>query len=339
MPAEGDTRQQKVKLGQRLYALGDGKVGELRDSSAARSDPATLRQHLADDGYLFLRGVIPQDVVQQGRLTVLKHLDAQDLVDRSHPLQEAVAKGSHNGDQGRVKGTENLIRTEEFLAVVEHPALFSLLADLRGEPCSTLDYKWLRAVKPGESSGFHMDWVYMGRGSSNLLTCWIPFCDVPLDKGGLALLRGSHRSDGYKRVRDTYGELDLDRDDVGGTGWFTEDPEEALHFGGCFDTAHFHPGDVVLFPMKTMHGSSVNQTDRWRISADVRFQPKSDPLDLRWIFDADGAIQGLQSRWVVHRDDKKIFPRTIEDAKRDWGIHWQDLKETEEPPEKRMRQE
>ena len=32
---------------------------------------------------------------------------------------------------------------------------------------------------------------------------------------------------GFEILRRTYGELDLDENDIGGTGWFSEDPEEA----------------------------------------------------------------------------------------------------------------
>jgi len=314
----------KVKLGEHVYSVGSGKLGELRDSTALRNEPAALRERLREDGYIFLRGVVPQDTMTGGRELVLRHLEAQSLIDSQYPLEDAVVAGQHGGDQGRVKGTEDLIRTPEFLAVVEHTNLFKLFDDIFGAPSATFDFKWLRAVQPGESSGFHMDSVYMHRGSPNLLTCWLPFCDVPWDLGGLTVLSESHNCDGYKRIRDTYGELDLDRDEVGGTGWFTEDPEEALHFGGRFKTAHFAPGDVVLFPMKTLHGSSVNTTNRWRISCDVRFQPKDEPIDSRWIRDSAGEINGLKSRWSEHRNDKLVFPKTMEDAKREWDVHWRD---------------
>ena len=31
---------------------------------------------------------------------------------------------------------------------------------------------------------------------------------------------------GFEQFRQTYGKLDLDEADIGGTGWFTEDPDE-----------------------------------------------------------------------------------------------------------------
>ena len=49
--------------------------------------------------------------------------------------------------------------------------------------------------------------------------------------GVLAMLEGSHRLDrsvhnGYTKLQNTYANLDVDRDRLQGTGWFTEDPME-----------------------------------------------------------------------------------------------------------------
>ena len=45
---------------------------------------------------------------------------------------------------------------------------------LFGEEPTTFKYKWLRSMHSEGFTGIHVDWVYMGRGSRNLLTCWIP---------------------------------------------------------------------------------------------------------------------------------------------------------------------
>jgi ectoine hydroxylase-related dioxygenase (phytanoyl-CoA dioxygenase family) len=41
-------------------------------------------------------------------------------------------------------------------------------------------------------TGCHMDAVYMGRGTQNLVTCWIPFMEIPIEKGVLAVCPGSN---------------------------------------------------------------------------------------------------------------------------------------------------
>jgi len=313
-----------VKLGAHQYPIGAcQQLGELRDSSDVRGQPDVLRSRLQEDGYVFLRGVIPKEDVARARGEVLGVLDEDGLLDKGHPKEEGVVAGDHDGDQGMIKGLaeSGIIYRPSFQCATNNDALFDFFAKFFGEEVTTFDYKWVRAVKPGESSGFHMDSVYMARGSRDLVTCWIPLMEVPWEMGGLAVVPGSNHLENYKTMRETYGELDLDKDDVGGTGWFSADPEEVLKYGSRFETAHFMPGDIVFFTLKTVHGSAVNQSNRWRMSVDVRFQPASHPIDERWFKDPkDQEIKGLKSRWSLHRNDPAIFPKTMQDAKKEWGL-------------------
>lgn len=77
-------------------------------------------------------------------------------------------------------------------------------------------------------AGAHVDNVYMGRGTSNLLTIWTPFGENPLEMGTLALVQSSHRLDQFKRFQATYGSCDLEAQNVEGSGWFTQDPQEII---------------------------------------------------------------------------------------------------------------
>jgi len=308
---------------QHKYRLGSSQLGTLHDSSmeARLGNFTKLRENLERDGYIYVRGLLPKKQVETARHAVLKHLRDQGLLAANAPWEEGMIGATPDSDQGRLTGAEALCRGPEILDCLEHDALREFFSKLFGG-CDVLtyDYKWLRTVKQGESTGFHMDTVYMGPETSSLLTCWIPVMAVPLDLGGLAVCRGSHREEGFSQVRETYGALNLDTGDVGGTGWFSEDPDEVASYGGHWETAEFEAGDVVVFGMHTMHGSCVNQTGRWRISFDVRWQPKHEAVDQRWMLNANGDCPGLQGRWNLHRNDRREFPRTIEMAKRDWGL-------------------
>ena len=46
------------------------------------------------------------------------------------------------------------------------------------EDVITTGYKWLRAVAKGEFTGVHTDRVFLGRGSSRVLTAWLPLGKV-----------------------------------------------------------------------------------------------------------------------------------------------------------------
>ena len=47
-------------------------------------------------------------------------------------------------------------------------------------------------------------------------------------------------------------------------------------------TCDFSAGDVVIFGMGLVHGSTANLTSRVRMSCDVRWQPAADPVDERY---------------------------------------------------------
>lgn len=312
-----------VQVGHRKYELGSTKLGRMRDSSRLAQQGAweDLRKRFREDGYVFVRGLLPAASVRTAKMQVLKFLEAQGLLAEGTSIEEGHIGGTHTADQGRLRNADQLCETSEIQQFAQHEALQSFCEGLFGRKAVTYDNKWLRCVNTGESSGFHMDTVYMGKNKTpSLVTCWLPMMEVPAELGGLVVSSGSSSNAGFAAVRDTYGAYDVDDDDISGTGWLTEDPEEVARYGGQLQTDEFQPGDVVLFSMHTMHGSAVNQTRRWRISMDVRWQPEDEFADPRWFFDDAGTIPGMKGRWVLGRNDPKEFPRTMEMAKRDWGL-------------------
>ena len=64
--------------------------------------------------------------------------------------------------------------------------------------------------------------------------------------------------------------------------------------------------------MFTMHGSTNNTTDRWRLSCDTRFHPAADPVDERWIGEHPKA------HYAWHSDPTKMKP--MQKARAEWGV-------------------
>lgn len=147
--------------------------------------------------------------------------------------------------------------------MLEAPALFALAATLLGveaERVVTTSFKWLRAVAPGEFTGVHADVVYVGGGTHNILTVWIPMgarlkhllptllrshgrprCphsqragsrshrlprplagDVPVELGGLLVCHGSHRLRSYAALREGYFASRIQADGTH-SGWIADD--------------------------------------------------------------------------------------------------------------------
>ena len=295
--------KRQIRFGYRDLEFPGSEMGQLQESQALLGDAAALRRRLLDDGYLLLRGLIPREVVLRARETVLRHMAAHDAFAPDTPLLQGVMpKG---GKTVPLMGRRNITHHPDVIAALEHNALYDLFASLFDEPALTFPYKWLRAVGNEQYTAAHYDFVYMGRGSRNLRTVWIPFGDPRITQGTLAVCRGSHNLPGFARIRDTYGRMDVDRDGV--EGWFERDPMDIVErFGGQWLGADYRAGDVIIFGMHTMHASTTNLTNRYRLSCDVRFQPASEPVDERWKRNGRGHYRETE--------------RDMASARAEWGV-------------------
>src|ERR1041385_6167942 len=231
----------KLTMGKRELELPGKYLAELREANALLGDMTALWGRMEEDGYLLIRGLFDREDVLAARRQLVEVLDREGALDRSFPLMDAVV--AHGQTGGFRDGDNDLTHSPAFRRLVESmPVMGFFERFLGGEPL-TYDYKWLRIVGPGSNTGAHYDVVYMGRGTHNLFTCWTPLGDVPYELGPLAILAGSHRFD---RVRETYGEMDADRDHV--TGWFETDPIAlVVKYGGRWLTTEFEMGDALIF--------------------------------------------------------------------------------------------
>ena len=281
----------KIRFGYRNIAFPSVQLGELQESQSLLGDASALKNRLAEDGYLFLRSLINRDAVLKARGAVLAHMKAHHALLPDTPLLEGVMPPGGRGV--RMMGRKGIAHHPDVLSVLESPALFTLFEGLFGEAALTFPYKWLRAVGNEQYTAAHCDFVYMGQGSDRLYTVWIPFGDLPIEHGTLAICSGSHILESYARIRDTYGRMDVDRDGI--EGWFERDPMELVEkFGGQWLASDYRAGDVILFGMHTMHASTTNTSHRFRLSCDVRYQPASDPVDKRWRKDGTGHYNPTQ---------------------------------------------
>lgn len=297
----------KVKIGQRELEMGGKYLTELRSSNDIWDDTEALRTRLREDGYLLIRGFHDRERVLSARMEFLQKLRAMGRLDPDAPLEEGMISRENKGAMWGGGAEELKAEFPRFLEVVEHPSVMNFFDRLLDGESTTYDYKWPRAVPRGGNTGAHYDVVYMGRGTKNVYTMWTPYGDTPLELGTLAMCLGSQHFDKIKR---TYGEMDVDRDNVA-TGWFSEDPVEIVDtYGGQWATTEFEAGDVIIFGMYMMHTSLNNTTNRYRISSDTRYQLASEPIDERWI----GRKPKGHYAWG------KTPQKTVADARKEWGV-------------------
>lgn len=286
------------------------KLGELSDSSGLLNDIAALKKRMEKDGYLLLRDFIGRETVLNARASIVHFLDDRSALVKGEPPLEAVMP--RTGKEVRMTGQTAVTHDQDCLALFENEKLFDFFQKFFGQKAVTYDYKWLRAVGNENFTGCHYDVVYMGRGSANVHTVWIPVGEIPVSQGTLAICEGSHNLKSFEKLRKTYGGLDVDRDRVK-DGWFSSDPYEITEkFGGRWLTTDFHPGDVLIFGLYTLHASTTNLTDRFRISCDIRFQPAGEPLDERW------AGKDPKGHYAWGKDERPERP--ITELRKEWGI-------------------
>ena len=269
--------------------------GELRPANELLTDPLALRGRMAEDGYLFLRDYLNREQLSAARQFVLDRLAEHGLLDEQFPREVAVTK---TGATGLWAPTELAMQNPALRQVLYTGPMLTLYERLLGGAVRHYDFTWFRAIPGGASGTYpHCDVVYMGRGTFNLYTSWTPIGDIPRDLGGLMILEGSHR---HREKLRHYLQRDVDeyctnRPDgteiaTGRKQWqdwdgrLSSDPVSLREkLGGRWLTADFQMGDVLIFGMATVHASLDNQTNRFRLSSDSRYQLASEPVDERWI--------------------------------------------------------
>ena len=281
---------------------------ELQDSTPLLYNPAALRAQLEEDGYLYLRGLHDPAAVLQTRREILERLAFLGHLDPSAPLMDGIAsaKGKENATSS-VKGNDGL-KTAGLRSLVYGERIMDFYARFLGGKALSYNFQWLRAAAPGAGTPIHADLPYMGRGTQQIYTLWTPIGRLTPEMGPLALCLGSHR---WNKIRETYTASDVDRDRIPGV--FTTDPAELVDkFGGRWATTTFEPGDAVILSMQLLHGSLSNQSDRYRISCDTRFQRADEPIDNRWAGEAPAGHEVLWS------DNPQLEP--LEVSRKRWGV-------------------
>lgn len=249
---------------------------------------------MKDEGYLYLPGFFDRELILAARVSLTDRLAGQGFL---HPDRRPVDGIAHPDPEKRTAFKPDLTENNAAIdRVVFGPEIFSFYEKLFGETVRAFDYKWLRAIGPGFGTPAHCDWVYMSRGTPHLLTCWIPYGDVPLEVGGLLMLERSHLQ--AERIKnylstdvDSYCENRPKDTALALAGrWSQRDwlsarsdtlPEK---FWTRWLTAReWRMGDLLTFNMQMIHGSLDNSTDRIRLSSDTRYQRASEPADERWI--------------------------------------------------------
>ena len=263
-------------------AVPDALIGEMTDSADLLERPQALRERLAEDGYLYLKGVLPPVLIDQARHEVLGRLEQVGEV--LPPAQQAIFSGTSR----RVELVPDLgafwksVSEGAHLRALSHGTTMNrIMALLFGVPVRPQDYIFLRAGVRGRATGLHFDYPFFTRAHDQVCTVWLPIGNVPVDEGPLMVVEGSHR---YRDLIDAMIGFDVSRDTSRKAAFSQDAVTFARERGTRLLTRNFEAGDLAVFGMYTAHGSLENHSpiNRVRLSCDVRWQPASLPVDERY---------------------------------------------------------
>ncbi|HEY3341758.1 MAG TPA: phytanoyl-CoA dioxygenase family protein [Anaerolineae bacterium] len=236
---------------------------EFEETSADVGQPLVLRERIWRDGYLFLRGLIPSDVVHELYSAILSVCRAKGWAD---------AQGRAVGEP-RVEGSQeffdvyHVVQTlEPFHAFAHRAEIVEVVRALVQEPVLVHPRNIARISFPNATfftTPAHQDFVHI-QATPETYTAWIPLNDCPQTLGGLAVLAGSHRL-GLLPVHKASG--------AGGLGVETDG------LGLEWHTTDYRAGDVLFFHSMLVHKALPNLTpDHLRLSVDYRYQGVSQPI-------------------------------------------------------------
>jgi ectoine hydroxylase-related dioxygenase (phytanoyl-CoA dioxygenase family) len=249
------------------------------DSMPLIGDPAQLRDRADNDGFLFFRGLLPDDLVLAMRRAVLDFATKAAWLDSTARVEEGRAlPGKRIGyyeDPDWVNLQVHVQNGTEMWALGDAEAIHRVLNRVENRSSylclSTANTCRVFSPHPDMATQPHQDAHYV-RTMGSFWTVWIPLGDCPRRLGPLALLAGSHH--GGLREHGGVGIVD------GGVAV----PDDTV-----WSTTDFLCGDAVLFRSHTLHRSLPNRSgDQLRLSADFRYGFWDEPTAADWRADSFG---------------------------------------------------
>jgi hypothetical protein len=233
----------------------------IEDAAPLMASPERLQCMAARDGFLFFRGLLPQDLVLALRRAVLDYAGLLGWLDADSPVGEARARpGKRIGnfrDPDWISLQAHIQTRPEMWALGDCAAIHRVLqavGDGSRWCLSTANICRIFSPHPDMATPPHQDANYI-RTMADFWTMWIPLGDCPRELGPIALLAGSHLAG----LREHLGQGLVDSGVLA--------PDDVV-----WSTTDFCCGDALLFRPHTLHRSLPNHSpDTLRLSADFRY--------------------------------------------------------------------
>lgn len=189
--------------------LDTSNVGLLQPTYPQTTSLEEMRRRLSEDGYLFVKGILPREDVLEARKKYFEALACTGLLKPgTQPVEGIFDSAKDSADYPGIgtggKGTGKA-QSDKFLELAhkahgeewyaetfcKHPALIDFLKKLSGwgENMWNLERTILRNNVPGNKAvGVHYDLIFLRHGNDSVMTAWVPMGDVKVEGGGLIYL-------------------------------------------------------------------------------------------------------------------------------------------------------
>ncbi|KAF2710842.1 hypothetical protein K504DRAFT_403803 [Pleomassaria siparia CBS 279.74] len=310
--------------GEKLY-VNDGllrpdQVGALNESSPSMPIEE-LRARFKEDGYVFLKGLLPRVDVLKARQEYFEMLAPSGILKpNTEPVQgifdpekdmadyPGIGAGAAPGNGKPGEGSNAEIFVDLALAAhyadwykeafCKHPTLKDMITRITGWGDDTLSVRrsLLRNNTPGNKAiGVHYDQIFLRHGEPTSMTAWVPMGDIAITGGGLIYLENGHtlgqeiEADFTKKALEsglsTEESKNAFNQNMLSTGLLADGPREyAETFGRRWLVTTYEAGDVVIHSPFAIHASTMNYDPNnvIRVGTDLRFVNGARPWDTRW---------------------------------------------------------
>ncbi len=272
------------------------KIGWLTPTVPGRSI-ADLRQQYQEQGYLWLKGILPRKRVLAFRRRYFEAFHDFGLIEPGSDPVDGISQPGFTLSNAARELENQIVRWAAFEAFCLQEPIIEFYEAFLGGPVYLHKRKIIRRTLPGSerSTPAHYDLTYLRGGTdNNLCTSWIPIGDIPVEMGGLVYLEGSdaigreieaeltvknamlspeEQISAYNKNMMEGGEVSKDLNAL------------ADKHGGRWLVANYEAGDMLVHSPYLIHAATTNRDYRMRLSTDIRYQRVDEDIDPRWTQD------------------------------------------------------
>jgi ectoine hydroxylase-related dioxygenase (phytanoyl-CoA dioxygenase family) len=263
------------------------------------SDPGepleTLRERYREQGYIWLKGILPRQKVLEFRRRYFESFYHTGLVKPDTHLEDGIYAGSGEERAAINRALMTFVRSAAYEAFCLMDEIWRFYDKFLEGASYLHKRKLIRHTRPFDktTTGAHYDLIYLRGGTDRLCTSWIPIGDIPVEMGGLVYLEDSdawgRRMEADYQNKAAYlppeERVSAYNRHMDNSGWMTKDlPSLAEKVGTRWLIADYEAGDMVVHSPYMVHASTMNVSEegRIRLSTDIRYQRVQDEIDARW---------------------------------------------------------